>query len=154
MSGEEGKWMGVRRGTRRLQLAWRGRESKIETKPNSFQLLLSRLVPHTGSMQLRDSFIASNLNCLRLLHLHPMGHFVAPRNLLKVSQPSPLLSTKRLHLASLTFGCHKKSIIVWDPGTQTSLVFSFLFRLCLLLWRPYHIQKLVCPAFLCRALEN
>ena len=49
--------MGVRRGTRRLQLAWREREPKIETKPSSFQLLLSRLVPHTGSMQLRDRFL-------------------------------------------------------------------------------------------------
>ena len=59
--------MGVRRGTRRLQLAWREREPKIETKPNSFQLLLSRLVPHTGSMQLRDRLFFFNIHLFILI---------------------------------------------------------------------------------------
>lgn len=101
--------------------------------------------------------ISSNLNRLHLLHhqyssQHPMGHFVADRNFpsFSPSKDQNTISWLPWLLAVLRI----LSIIVWDPDTQTSLVFPFLFRLCLLLWRPHHIQKLVCSALVFRALEN
>lgn len=158
MSGEEGKRMEVRRGTRRLQLDWRKKRVKDRNKiklpptPSAQASAPYRVYPVKG-----QCFISSNLNRLHLLHhqyssQHPMGHFVADRNFptFSPSKDQNTISWLPWLLALVRI----LSIIVWDPDTQTSLVFPFLFRICLLLWRPHHIQKLVCSVLVFRALEN
>lgn len=130
-----------------------GEEWMMGTKPSPLWFLPRPMPPHGVYPPIPvqgQCFLPSNLSHLQiLLHQyssqHPTGHLVVPRNIL--GPPPFSLSKDQKTIAGIESFYHCLGPWQTDVSSHPSP-----FQACFHLPRPDHVQKLACPASLCRAL--